>query len=250
MDPRSERFPDAPETDLADGERAALRALGEELQAALSAPTELSAGFAEGLRSRLESRPWEFRAALRERTLLRVAAALLVISSVAAPVSAIILLWKPAVESRVDLTWRQQNLAAVIEEGPQRPELPVVPPGAPSGFEAAFDADWRASIAVSNRAAVMIAQWHDAQAGARLAEPSPAPAQLDWSSASIEDLQREFQRRAQLGLTSALPSSLAERVEHFTTSMEAADLPAELQAWDWVLHGSGPPPVPRFFSRG
>ena len=249
MDPRSERFPDAPFTDLPAGECAELRALGEELQSALPTEAELSAGFAEELRNRVENRPWEFRAALRERPLLRVAAALLVISTVAAPVSAFVLLWKPAVENRVDLTWRQQSLPAEIEEGPQRPELPVVPPIVPAGFEDAFDLGWQASIAASNRAAVMIAQWHDSLAGAVLDAPSPSPAQLDWSSASLEDLQNEFQRRAQLGLTSVLPASLAERVDHFAATLVAEALPAEIQAWTWVLHGEGPPPVPHYFER-
>jgi hypothetical protein len=250
MDPRSERFPDAPVADLPSGVWAELRALGEELQSAQPAESELSAGFAEELRHRLEGRPWEFRAALRERPLLRVAAALLVISTVAAPVSALVLLWRPAVQDRVDLTWRQQGLPAEIEEGPQRPELLVVPPVAPAGFEDAFGVNWQASIAASNRSAVMFAQWHDSLAGGVLSAPSPAPAHLDWSSASVEDLQHEFQRRAQLGLTAALPASLAERVDHFAVTLNGAELPAEIQAWTWVLHGEGPPPVPRYFERG
>jgi hypothetical protein len=126
----------------------------------------------------------------------------------------------------------------------------VVPPDAPAGFEDAFDADWQASIATSNRTAVMIAQWHDAQNGAPLAAPNPSPARLDWSSASLEDLKNEFQRRAQLGLTSALPASLAERVDYFAATLDKAELPAEIQAWTWVLHGQGPPPVPHYFKRG
>jgi len=249
MDPRSERFPDAPAADLPAGEWAELRALGEELQAAVPAEASLPAGFAEELRGRLESRPWEFRAALRERPLLRVAAALLVISTVAAPVSALVLLWRPAVESKLDLTWRQESLPAEIEEGPQRPELPVIPPVVPAGFEDAFGANWQASIAASNRAAVMFAQWHGSLAGATFKAPSPSPAFLDWSSASLEDLQQEFQRRALLGLTGVLPASLAERVDHFATILEGAELPAEIQAWTWVMHGEGPPPVPRYFKR-
>ncbi len=249
MDPRSERFPDAPVPDLPAGEWAALRALGVELQEALPTEAALSDGFADELRHRVESRPWEFRTALRERPLLRVAAALLVVSTVAAPVSAFVLLWKPAVESRVDLTWRQQSLPAEIDEGPERPELPVVPPSVPAGFEDAFDADWQASVAASNRAAVMIAQWHDAQDEALLPAPSPSPARLDWSAASLQDLQLEFQRRAQLGLTAVLPASLAERVDHFAATLDGASLPAEIQAWIWVLHGAGPPPVPHYFQR-
>lgn len=250
MDPRSKRFPDAPVADLPAGEWAELRAMGEELQSTLPAGAELSANFADELRNRLESRPWEFRSALRERPLLRVAAALLVISTVAAPVSAWVLLWKPAPENQVDLTWDQHTLPAEIEVGPLRPELPVVPPVAPQGFEDAFGTDWQASIAASNRAAVMIAQWHDSLNGAVQDAPNPAPARLDWSSASLEDLRLEFQRRALLGVTSVLPASLAERVDHFAASLEGEALPAEIQAWTWVLHGEGPPPVPRYFEQG
>jgi hypothetical protein len=249
MDPRSERFPDAPFADLPTGEWAELRALGEELQAVQPIEAELSAGFAEALRGRLESRPWEFRTALRERPLLRAAAALLVISTVAAPVSALVLLWRPAVANRVDLTWHQEGLPAEIEVGPQRPELPVVPPVFPAGFEDAFGADWRASIAASNRAAVMIAQWHQAQDGAAQRSASPSPAQLDWSAATLVDLQLEFERRALLGLTGVLPASLAERIDHFAATLVEGELPAEIQAWTWVLHGEGPPPVPEFFER-
>lgn len=250
MDPRSERFPDLPVADLADREWAELRSLGEELQEALPAEVGVSAGFSEELRANLASRPWEFRSALRERPLLRVAAALLVISTVAAPVSALVLLFQPEPESSHELIWERQVLPAEIEDAPIRPELPAVPPAFPAGFEEAFGADWQAAIAMSNRTAVMIAQWHEAHAEESEFEPKLAPALLDWSEASLPDLQAEFERRAQLGLTSVLPASLTERVEHFIETLPEADRPAELKAWDWVLHGAGPPPVPRIFDRG
>ena len=75
-----------------------------------------------------------------------------------------------------------------------------------------------------------------------------APAHLDWVQTSLEDLQIEFERRAQLGLTTALPASLAERIEVALEQLGTEEeRPDWLRAWDWVLHGEGPPPTPVFF---
>ena len=58
------------------------------------------------------------------------------------------------------------------------------------------------------------------------------------------------ERRAQLGLTTALPASLAERIEVALAELPQADSrPEWLKAWDWVLHGEGPPPTPQFFQK-
>lgn len=244
MDPRLEVFPEglAAEAGVEGDE---LLALGEELQQSL-ANAPLAADFAESLRGRLEERPWELRTALRERPLLRAAAALLLVSTIAAPVSALILLLPNPEHTDPTITMEppMQVPDVILEES--RPELPVVPPSVP-GFEGAFDADWQAAVARSNRTAVMQAQWFLAHPEADPAQAAPAPALLDWSAASAHELVVEFERRALLGMTTPLPSSLLERIEHFLALAPDDELVPALRAWNWVLHGEGPPPVPQLF---
>ena len=238
-----ERFPEAPAPE-AGPEWDELRALGEELQQH-GAAVPVSADFAESLRGRLEERPWELRTALRERPLLRAAAALLVVSTIGAPVSALVLMLRPSPEPDPVLSWEQVlPPPEVVEE--HRPELHVVPPQVP-GFEQAFDADWEASLAQSNRTAVMQAQWYLAHADAAERTASTAPALLDWTQATEAQLIAEFERRALLGLTKPLPASLLERIEAQLALMPLADQAPAVQAWHWILHGEGPPPVPQLF---
>ena len=74
-----------------------------------------------------------------------------------------------------------------------------------------------------------------------------APALLDWTQATEAQLIAEFERRALLGLTKPLPASLLERIEAQLALMPLADQAPALQAWHWILHGEGPPPVPQLF---
>ena len=240
MEPRPEAFPESLPTE-AGAEVEELRTLGAELQQWAN-EVPLSAGFSESLRGRMEERPWELRIALRERPLLRVAAALLVISTIAAPVSALVLLL-PGLERSDPMIMMElpvQVPDVVLEEA--RPEIPAIPPSVPG-----FDSDWQASVAQSNRTAVMQAQWLQARSDADPAVAAPAPAHLEWTHASLAELVLEFERRALLGITTPLPGSLVERIESILADTPAADCPAALRAWHWILHGEGPPPVPQVF---
>ena len=244
MDRRLEDFPEGLPAE-AGAEAEELLALGAELQQC-AAEVPLSADFAESLRGRLEERPWELRAALRERPMLRAAAALLVVSTIAAPVSALVLLLPQPAPKGPMITMEPpvQVPDVILEEA--RPEIPAIPPSVP-GFADAFDADWQASVAQSNRTAVMQAQWFLAHPDADPSAAAPAPARLGWADATIEELVAEFERRALLGITTPLPGSLLERIESFLASTPKAEQVAALQAWNWVLHGEGPPPVPQVF---
>lgn len=248
MAPTPERFPDWDGPEAEASEWGELRALGEELQSCVPVEAPTSEDFSQELHARLEERPWELRTALRERPLLRAAAALLMISTVAAPVSALVLLLRPVAEDRPALTFEPPVALPDFVEEFERPEDPTVPPNIP-GFEELFDADWQAAVARSNRAAVMIAQWHEAQQALPTDDASAQPARTDWADASRAELQAEFVRRARLGVTSALPASLVERLEAEFAAFDLTELPAELRAFQWMLHGQGPPPVPQVFVR-
>lgn len=244
MDRRLEAFPEGLPSEPG-GEREELLALGAELRHCV-AEAPLSSEFAESLRGRLEERPWELRTALRERPLLRAAAALLVISTIAAPVSALVLLLPNSERKDPIITMEPpvQVPDVILEES--RPEIPVIPPSVP-GFEGAFNADWQASVGRCNRMAVMQAQWFLAHSEADPSTAAQAPARLDWSNAETEDLVTEFERRALLGITTSLPSSLLERIESLLASTPEVEQVPALRAWNWILHGEGPPPVPQVF---
>lgn len=75
-----------------DPEQEQLDRLADELRGAFPQP-ELSPGFHDALQARL-SQSWSFRAALQRNGLMRVAAGLLMISLVAAPVAALVQLFQ------------------------------------------------------------------------------------------------------------------------------------------------------------
>lgn len=229
-------------------EAAALDRLADELRAAVPAGAPLDAEFAEALRARLGEQPWTLRSALRERPLLRVAAALLILSTVAAPVSALVLLIRPAPQPETELSFElPPPPLPILEEAPPQPQPTVVPPQDP-GLADAFGIDWQRAVARSNRMAVVVEQWRAAQAGDRPEEVPAAPPMLAWHDADVDALVREFRRRAWLGLTSPPPSSLTARLDALRADGDEAALPVELRAWLWVLHGEAPP-VPAFFGR-
>lgn len=241
-----ERFPNPPESGFDPAELQQLQQLGAELQEHCAAHA-VGDGFADELRERLVENRWELRTALRERPLLRVAAALLVISSIAAPVSALVFLFRSEAEKAPEIHFELPAALPEVVEGPAQREIPVVPP-VPPEWDGAFGLEWEQALAQSNRSAVVCAQWHQAFGDTGGQDVEAAPARLDWVQASLAELEVEFQRRMQLGLTAALPASLAERIELALRELpDTQEQPEWLQAWAWVLHGEGPPPTPQFF---
>jgi len=224
-----------------------LQALAEELQRELPVGSPVSAEFSVRLRSSLSERPWSLRAALHQSPFLRAAAAVLVMSSVAAPVSALVFLLQPTEQAKFELGFElPTQFSQVIEEVP-RPLEPTVPP-LDADFENAFGLDWQAAVARSNRMALVIAQWSDAVPSvAAFGVAARTPQFQDWAQATAADLKSEFERRALLGLTQSAPSSLEQRLLELTDGLTDAELPAELAAWRWVLAGDGPPPVKVYF---
>jgi hypothetical protein len=218
---------------LQPGEQAELDALAGELEQ-LQQPV-LSEGFVDQLQERLQAEPWTLRTAIHSNRMLRLAAALLLITTVGGPLSALVILFGNKEPETPVLDWELPNLTELAEE-PIEPRFdPVVPPTDPD-LEEAFGLDWHAAVEQSNRMALVIRQWSDSNQEVADQQPSLAPALMDWSDASLTEIKQEFGRRCQLGIATPPPASLSERIKQLQGSDQELDW---VQAWQWVLDGPG-----------
>lgn len=212
-------------------EQAELDALAGELQQQLGPPA-MSEGFVEQLQDRMQAQPWSLRSAIRRNSMLRVAAGLLLMTTVAGPVSALIILFAEKQAATPTVIWDPPSLTETEEETPE-PNINPLPPSSPK-LEEAFGLDWHAAVEKSNRMALVIRQWNEAQQEVAEQQPSLKPEMMDWSGASLNQLEQEFRRRCQLGIVDAPQASLAERIMQV-----APDQGAWVQAWQWALEGQG-----------
>ncbi len=219
------------EFDMDPREQAELDALATEMQRHLVQP-ELSAGFVDLLQERLQAEPWTLRAAIRRNRLLRLAASLLLITTVAGPVSALVILFTQP-ESKTPVIGVDLPEPLIEVEEDIEPDFdPAVPPLDPS-LEDAFGMDWHEAVEQSNRMALVIRQWNEANQDVADGGAHLAPALMDWTHATEAQIADEFRRRCQLGIVTPPPSTLAERV----IELDAAGN-GWAQAWQWVLSGS------------
>jgi hypothetical protein len=184
------------------------------------------------------------RSAFQSNRLLRVAAALLFVTTVAGPVAALVLIFVRPEPALTELVWLPSNPSQGTVSEREPIFDPVVPPADPS-LEEAFGLPWHKAVERSNRMALAILQWNRVYSPSEFPAPVQTPAMMDWSQATNMDIKREFERRCLLNLHSPPPASLAERIK---TLQEGGDAPSWLQAWWWVLDGPGLEPT-EFFIR-
>jgi hypothetical protein len=215
-------FPDQPELD----------ALAVELRDACTNPV-LSENFAEELRQRLTP-AWTLKRALGRDPWMRMAAGLLVMSTLAAPVAAM-------------MEWILQKSSAPVVFGfePWTPPLevdaeegwdPGVVPPSISMEDGSFGLSWQNAVELSNRMAQAVTQWNKMHPLAEAA--NPAPAFLIWDQVSADALQLEFTRRCTLGILNPPPVGLLSRFQDLTRQGDHAEA---LAGWRWVLKGEGNP---------
>ncbi len=240
-------------------DQAELDLLAEELRRACPAP-DLSDAFAEELRARLAAHPWTLSSALRRNSLIRVAAMLLVLSTVAGPVAALVLLFRAPPKHVAEIIWTIPQPQPEVEEGPDHQPLPAVPPVDPAAGNA-FGLDWQEALTRENRMALIVRQWHDA--GLASGQAAAAPSRLDWSDAGRADLEAEFLRRCELGILASPSPGMVQRVRSFEPEAgraaqnqdagTASAVDAWLAAWQWVLDRDAseqPEDPPIFFGTG
>jgi hypothetical protein len=220
---------------------AELDALADQLRAACGKPAELSSSFEPELQHLLQSQPWTLRMAMSNNRMLRVAAALLLVTTLGGPIAALVMMFTPAVQPTTEITMLPPQVLPDFEPDAQPEPEAAIPPIDPS-LEEAFGLDWQQAMQRSNRMSVIIGQWQAALAPDTAPKASPSPAYLDWQNASLRELEAEFDRRCLLGLTSPPPPTLVLRIRELLANLErleAAQAPSWLQAWAWVLDGPG-----------
>lgn len=215
-------------------EQAHLDALADELQQELQQPA-LSAGFVDQLQERMQAEPWTLRSALHRNRMLRLAASLLLITTVAGPVSALVILFTKSDPQTPGIIWDPPASPLEIEEAMEPKVDPAIPPIDPD-LEEAFGMDWHAAIEQSNRMALVIRQWEEAHQDVASDQAPLAPALMDWRGATVEQIEQEFRRRCMLGINTPPPGALAERVLDLQNAEKGQDW---VRAWQWVLQGSG-----------
>lgn len=213
-------FADQPELD----------ALAEELRAACVV-TELKPGF-EGELQQLLTPAWTWKKALGRDPWMRLAAGLLVMSTVAAPVAAV-----------MEWVFRSPKTSVVLGFEPWTPPLEVdtedgwdpgtVPPFI-SMEDGPFGLSWQNAVELSNRMAKAVAQWKQTHplGGAF----SSAPAFLVWDKVGAKALEHELIRRCALGILDPPPAGLVSRVQKLANDGGHAEA---LKGWLWVLNGTG-----------
>jgi hypothetical protein len=223
-------------SDLDHQEQLELDQLADELEASFKNPA-LSDGFADLLQARLQEHPWSFRGAIQNNRMLRLAASLLLITTVVGPVSALVFLFVNAEPGNpVVPIWDPPTFVEGLTEESQPKDDLAVPP-VDASLEEAFGLDWHEAVAQSNRMALIMRQWTEVNQDVAFAAPTMAPAQMDWTDAQLHAIRSEFERRCLLGISSPPPSSLAERILQFTA--EEAEGQGWIRAWQWVLNGPG-----------
>ncbi len=225
---------------LQPGEQAELDALAGELQQ-LQQPG-LSEGFVDQMQERLQAQPWTLRAAIHRNRMLRLAASLLLITTVGGPLSALVILFAEKEATTPVVDWELPKLIELAEE-PIEPRFdPVVPPTDPD-LEEAFGIDWHAAVEQSNRMALVIREWDEANQEVADKQPSLAPALMEWSGANLAEIEQEFTRRCLLGIATPPPASLSDRVMQLQGIEQGLGW---VQAWQWALNGTGLD-IPPFF---
>ncbi|NQU48238.1 MAG: hypothetical protein HQ519_06295 [Planctomycetes bacterium] len=224
------------QSDLDHQEQLELDRLADELEASFKNPT-LSDGFADLLQARLQEHPWSFRGAIQNNRVLRLAASLLVITTVVGPISAlVVLIINAEPEKSVVPIWDLPTFEEALTQEVQPKDDLAVPP-LDTSLEEAFGLDWHEAVAQSNRMALIMRQWTEANQDVAFDTPAMAPGQMNWTDADLDAIQSEFERRCLLGISSPPPSSLAERILQLPTGV--AEGQAWISAWQWVLNGPG-----------
>jgi hypothetical protein len=214
-------FPEDPLSEFADAMRKALP------------DPELSSDFADSLQIRLQ-RPWRFREALRRDRWIQVAASLLVMTTLAGPVAALVgflLLEKQS----VPVIGFEVPHPSVKTEVMSPPQWQVIPPEL-TLEDGMFSLEWKAAVEVSNRMAQAISAWE--KSGKTFTQPAASPARQSWQGATVKELQQEWLRRCALGLTDPPPLDLQSRVR--VLEKEQGPHP-QLKAWRWTLFADGSP---------
>ena len=140
------------------GDEAELDQLALELRAACPEPA-MSPDFLAGLQDRLRSR-WTLGGAMDRDPLLRVAAGLLMVSLVGAPVAALVTMWPGWQANRVEIGFEGPTDVPDVAHVPAEFDAQQVTP--PDGWEDAyFTPEWRRSLERSNRLALAELSWQD-----------------------------------------------------------------------------------------
>lgn len=210
------------------GDEAELDQLATELRAACPEPA-LSPDFLAGLQERLRSR-WTLGGAMDRDPLLRIAAGLLVMSLVGAPVAALVTLWPGWQADRVEIGFEGPAEVPDIEHVPAEPDAQQVTP--PDGWaDAYFTPEWRRSLERSNRLALAEMSWQELGAAAPQTD-SEAPA--DWANADADALWQELLRRCASGDARPPQPELEARVRELASDPQVG-------AWLWILDGTPQP---------
>jgi hypothetical protein len=214
--------------------------LADELRDACG-PVEMSSSFELDLQDRLQSNPWTLRVAMNNNRMLRVAAALLLVTTLGGPITALVMMFTPAPATTTEISMLPPQALPEIEEDLQPEPEAAIPPVDPS-LEVAFGLDWQQAVQRSNRMAQVVGQWRAGRKDLRPEAASPSPALMDWANASLSQLAIEFQRRCTLDLSSPPPAGLALRIRELYSAAKQSEpsaIPNWLQAWAWILDGPG-----------
>ena len=194
---------------------------------------ELSSGFAESLHARLR-KPWRFREALRRDRWIQVAASLLVMTTLAGPVAALVSFLLPE-KPVIPVIGFEVPHPSVKTELSTPPQWQVIPPEV-TLEDGMFSLEWKVAVEVSNRMAQAISAWE--KSGGTFIQPSASPARQSWHDATPKELHQEWLRRCALGLTDPPPLDLQSRVR--VLGKEKKTNP-QLQVWRWTLFADGSP---------
>jgi hypothetical protein len=256
--------PQDPHT-LSAEEQAQLDAFAKELRDAHPEP-KLSSGWQEKLHQRMWSQGqhdvahWTLRLSMEKSPWMRVAASLLLIAVVAAPVSAIFSLmvgqkqeaftlgFDPAIP---DLPERHQDsLEANPNLGSGTDAIHGVRPPFGEEQEFAWSPAALEALSRSNRLALASQRWLAASQNGDLFESLEARAQRlrdsagakpdgVWSQASEQDLWDAFLLRCSQGSLDVPETALFARAQELRQTLsDGAPVPAGVAAWIWVADGT------------
>jgi len=140
--------------EMHEPEQESLDRLAEELRGAHPHPA-LSQNFHEVLQARMQN-SWSFRAALRRNGLMRVAAGLLMISLVAAPVAAVVQLLKPPEKAPPTLGFELPEGVTEVASSEDASLLPSTIYGPEDEYD--LQPDWSGKTALAPRQALRLTE--------------------------------------------------------------------------------------------
>lgn len=250
---------------LSAEEQAQLDAFAQELREAHPEPLLLS-GWQEQLHQRIWSQGqhgvahWTLRLSMEKNPWMRVAASLLLIAVVAAPVSAVFSLmvgpkqeaftlgFDPAIPDMPER--HQESLEESLDLGSGADFLHGVHPPLGEEQEFAWSPAALEALSRSNRLAIASQRWQAAsqrgdlqvslQARAKrlLANAGTVPA-MDWSQASEQDLWDAFLKRCSRGSLYVPQDPVFARAQELRQTLaDGAPVPAGIAAWIWVAEGT------------